>query len=314
MLKTLLGPREFSNPITEWKALSPQRRAEARAFYLSILPWLIGFLVFLAWPMLRSLYLSFTNYRLLTPPRFTGLNNLERLAHDELFWKSLKVTLIFVVGHVPIHTSIALIIAMVLAQKLRGVNFWRTIFFLPSVISTVAMAVMWSFVFNQDYGLLNTILAWFGIDGPGWLTSQKWALPSVIIMSWWVFGGQMVIYLAGLKAIPQVLYEAAEMDGAGPLAKFRYVTLPMLSPAIFFNVIMNIIGAFQVFDIAYVLTGGDPNNATLTYMLYLYRNAFEFTNMGYASMQAWVLFLIILALTLVVVRVSSRWVYYEAGD
>jgi multiple sugar transport system permease protein len=278
------------------------------------LPWLIGLLVFFLWPMVRSFYLSFTNYRLLTSPEFTGLYNLDRLVHDKLFWQSLKVTLFYVAGHVPIHTTIALIIAMVLSQKLRGVNFWRTIFFLPSVISSVAMAVMWLFVFNEDFGLLNTILSWFGIDGPGWLTSQTWALPSVVIMSWWVFGGQMVIYLAGLKAIPQVLYEAAEIDGAGPFAKFRYVTVPMLSPVIFFNVVMSIIGSFQVFDVAYVLTGGDPNNATLTYMLYLYRNAFEYANMGYASMQAWVLFLIIMALTLVVVRTSSRWVYYEAED
>jgi multiple sugar transport system permease protein len=291
--------------------MTPLARKEAIAFYLCILPWLIGFFVFLAWPMIRSMYLAFTNYRVLNEPRFTGLENVERLINDELFWQSLRVTVIYVLGSVPVGTAIALGVAMLLSQKLVGVNIWRTIFFLPSIVSGVAIAVMWSYVFNPDFGLLNIILSWFGISGPGWITSSTWALPAIIIMSWWSIGGQMIIYLAGLKGIPRVLYEAALVDGAGVWARFRYVTIPMLSPTIFFNLVVGLIGAFQAFDAAYVLTNGGPNNATLTYMLYLYRNAFQFVNMGYASLLAWVLFLIILVFTLLVMRSARYWVYYE---
>lgn len=296
-----------------WRELSPQGRQEARAFYLTILPWLIGFFVFMVYPMGRSLYLAFTRYELLKPPVWTGLANLERLANDPLFGQSLKITFLYSAFSVPISSILALSVAMVLAQKLRGVNYWRTIFFLPSIISGVAIAVLWSYVFNPNFGLLNTILDWFGIQGPGWITSENWALPAIIIMSWWAtLGGQMVIYLAGLKGIPKVLYEVAEIDGAGAWAKFRNVTLPMLSPTIFFNIVVNIIGAFQVFDAAYVLTRGGPNNATHTYMLHLYETAFVFLRMGYASTLAWILFLIILVFTTLIVRSSTVWVYYES--
>lgn len=302
----------FKNPIKAWTNLSLLQKKEARAFYISISPWLFGVIVFTIYPLWRSFQLSFTSYDLLSAPEFIGLGNVDRLINDPLFWQSLKVTLLFVLGSVPGSTILALIIAMVLTQGLKGVNYWRTIFFLPSLISGVAVAVLWSYVFNPDFGLFNTILSWFGIDGPGWITSQAWALPSLILMSWWSIGGQMIIYLAGLKGIPQVLYEAAEIDGANGWSKFWNVTVPMLSPTIFFNVVMAIITAFQSFDAAFVLTNGGPNNATLTYMLYLYRSAFEFGNMGYASMLAWVLFLIILGLTGLVVKGSTAWVYYEA--
>jgi multiple sugar transport system permease protein len=292
--------------------MSPRQRGDAWTFYLWIAPWLIGFLIFLAWPLVQSLYLSFTDFRILNTPTFTGLQNVERLINDQTFWKSLRVTVLYVIGAAPLGNVIALIVAMLLAQKLRGVNWWRTIYFMPSVAAGVAIAVMWSFIFNPDFGLFNTFLGWLGIQGPGWITSEDWALPAIIIMAWWGgIGGQMVIYLAGLKGIPQVFYESADIDGAGGWAKFWNITIPMLSPTIFFNVIVGIIGAFQVFDPAYVLTDGGPNNATRTYIFNLYEEAFIFTNMGYASLLAWVLFVIILILTLITFRISRDRVYYE---
>ena len=302
----------IQNPVRVWRRMSPRQRGDAWTFYLWIAPWLIGFLIFLAWPLVQSLYLSFTDFRILNTPTFTGLQNVERLINDQTFWKSLRVTVLYVIGAAPLGNVIALIVAMLLAQKLRGVNWWRTIYFMPSVAAGVAIAVMWSFIFNPDFGLFNTFLGWLGIQGPGWITSEDWALPAIIIMAWWGgIGGQMVIYLAGLKGIPQVFYESADIDGAGGWAKFWNITIPMLSPTIFFNVIVGIIGAFQVFDPAYVLTDGGPNNATRTYIFNLYEEAFIFTNMGYASLLAWVLFVIILILTLITFRISRDRVYYE---
>jgi len=290
---------------------STNARREAFTFYVLIAPWLVGFVVFLAYPMLRSLYLSFTNYNLLSPPQWIGLQNFERIFNDDKFWQSLRVTLLYALGSVPGGTLIALAIAVVLSQKLRGVNFWRTIFFLPSVLSSIAVAILWLYIFKPEGGLLNAGLALLGIKGPNWLNSEQWALPALIIMSWWTVGGQMVIYLAGLKGIPEQLYEAAEIDGAGAWAKFRFVTVPMLSPTIFFNVVLAIIGAFQVFDVGWVLTRGGPNNATLFYMINLYERAFRFVQMGYASALAWILFIIIMGITMLVVRSSALWVYYE---
>ena len=291
---------------------SAMARREAITFYILVLPWLIGFLAFLAYPMLRSLYLSFTSYNLLSPPQWVGLRNYERIFSDPNFWQSLRVTLLYALGSVPGGTLIALALAMVLSQKLRGVSVWRTIFFIPSILSSVAVAVLWLFIFRPEGGLLNLALGVFGIRGPDWLQSEQWALPALIIMSWWSVGGQIVIYLAGLKGIPESLYEAAEIDGANDRQKFRFVTLPMLSPTIFFNVVLAIIAALQIFDAGYVLTRGGPNDATLFYMLNLYRRAFEMTQMGYASALAWILFIIIMGITLLVIRSSTAWVYYES--
>lgn len=291
---------------------SPLARREAITFYILILPWVIGFLVFLAYPMVRSLYLSFTSYNLLSPPQWVGTQNFQRIFSDPDFWQSLKVTFLYALGSVPGGTIIALALAMVLSQKLRGVNFWRTIFFMPSILSSIAVAVLWLFIFRPEGGLLNQVLGVFGIQGPDWLLSEHWALPALILMSWWSVGGQIVIYLAGLKGIPQVLYEAAEIDGAGSWAQFRYVTLPMLSPTIFFNVVLAIIGSLQVFDVGWVMTRGGPNDATLFYMLNLYKRAFQMAQMGYASALAWILFIIIMVITLLVIRSSTAWVYYES--
>jgi multiple sugar transport system permease protein len=304
----------LSDLIPIWRKMTPMMRNEAVTFYVWISPWLIGFLIWQAWPVIESFYLAFTDFRLLNTPEFTGLANLEKLVNDDAFWKSLKVTVLYVIGAVPIGNIIALFVAMVLSQKLRGVNWWRTIYYLPSVVSQVAIAVMWSFVFNPDFGLMNAILDSVGVKGPGWIASENWALPSVIIIAWWAtIGPAMIIYLAGLKGIPGVYYEAAEIDGATIWHQFRHITLPLLSPTIFFNVIVNIIGAFQAFDVPFVLTEGGPNRATTTYIYNLYEEGFIFTNMGYASLLAWVLFVIIVIFTLITIRISSSRVYYEAA-
>jgi multiple sugar transport system permease protein len=290
---------------------SPMARREALTFYILISPWIIGFLVFLAYPMLRSLYLSFTNYSLQSAPVWVGFRNYERIFSDPDFWQSLKVTLIYALFSVPGSTIIALSVALVLAQKLRGVNYWRTIYFMPSILSSIAISILWLYIFRPEGGLLNVVLGWFGIQGPNWLNSEQWALPALILMSWWTIGGQMVIYLAGLKGIPETLYEAAEIDGANSRQKFRFVTLPMLSPTIFFNVVLATIGALQVFDAGWVMTRGGPNDATLFYMINLYERAFQLVQLGYASALAWILFLIIMAITLLVIRSSALWVFYE---
>lgn len=295
-----------------WLGKSPMRRQEAITFYLMILPWVIGFVVFIAYPMIRSFYLAFTTYNLRSDPQWVGLDNFVRMfTEDDLFWQSFRVTVLYVLGSVPAGTLFALAVAMILAQSLRGVNFWRTIYFMPTMVSGVAVAVMWTYLLNPEYGLVNQLLNMIGVRGPGWIGSQVWALPSLILMSWWSIGGQMVIYLAGLKGIPQSLYEAAEIDGAGEWAKFRHVTVPMLTPTIFFNLVLGLIGAFQVFEGPLVLTSGGPNNATLTYVLNLYNQAFRFIHFGYASAMAWFLFAVIMALTLLVIRSSALWVYYE---
>lgn len=290
---------------------SPMARREALTFYLLISPWLIGFLLIWAYPMLRSLYLSFTSYSLQSAPVWVGLRNYERIFSDPDFWQSLKVTLLYALGSVPGSTIIALAVALVLAQKLRGVNFWRTIFFMPSILSSIAVSVLWLYILRPEGGLLNVVLGWFGIQGPNWLNSEQWALPALILMSWWTIGGQMVIYLAGLKGIPETLYEAADIDGANAWQKFRFVTVPMLSPTIFFNVVLAIIGALQVFDAGWVLTRGGPNDATLFYMINLYERAFQLVQFGYASALAWILFIVIMVITLLVIRSSTMWVFYE---
>jgi multiple sugar transport system permease protein len=297
--------RPFSN-------ISPRARREAIVFYLCVLPWFLGFIIFIAYPTARSIYLSFTNYQIGREPVLTGTTNFVRLYNDGDFWQSLRVTSLYVLGAVPGQSLIALGIAMLLAQKIRGISIWRTIYFLPSVISAVAIAVLWFYVFNPEFGLVNTLLASIGIRGPGWVFSEDWALITLVFMNWWTIGGQMVIYLAGLKGIPDVLYEAVEIDGGGSWAKFRHVTIPMLSPVILFNLVLGFIAAFQVFEGPLVLTNGGPNKATLTYMLNLYNQAFQFGNLGYASALALVLFAIILVLTLLIIRSSALWVYYEA--
>ena len=308
-----------------WKArrekLGALDRSQERAGFAFIAPWLVGFLLLTAGPMLVSLLLGFSQWAAMSPvgeAKWVGLANYQQLlTADPTFGKSLRVTLYFVVLAVPITQVAALLVALLMNVRVPGIAFFRTVYFVPSVISGVALSVLWLQIFNNDYGLLNTLLkpitAWFGSTPPDWfgLDAARWAIPAFVIMSLWGVGGGMIIYLAGLKGIPASLYEAATIDGAGPLRKFWNVTLPMLSPLIFYNLIMGIIGSFQVFTQAYVMTGAGPDNATLFYVLNLFRQAFEFHNMGYASAMAWVLFLICLVLTLLVFRGSRKLVYYE---
>ena len=301
----------------------PRRRTQARRetllFYLCISPWLIGFLVFVAGPMIASLVLSFTRWDMLSPPEWVGMKNyVHMFTADPDFWQSLKVTAVYTVFSVPLRLLTALFLAILLNEATRGVGIFRTAFYLPSIVASVAAAVLWSWILNPKFGPVNGALRLFGIKGPSWFSDPRYALWGLVIMSTWGVGGEMLIFLAGLKSIPQQLYEAAEIDGAGRWVRFTRVTLPMLSPTIFFNFVMSMIGSFQTFDSAYVIstaragTIGGPMNSTLFYMLHLYRNAFGWQKMGYASALAWVLFLIILVLVLLTLRSSSLWVYYEA--
>lgn len=295
------------------KAVGAQAKREARWFYLFLSPWMTGFVLFTAGPVVASLIFSFSLYDVLTPMRWAGLDNYAKLLVDELFLQALKVTSVYSVGSVSLGITASFTVAVVLNRNIRGVSLFRTIFYVPSVISGVAVSLLWLWLFNPDFGLINYVL-WklFRIEGPAWIYSIQWAIPSLIIMSLWGIGGGIVIYLARLQSIPTELYEAAEIDGAGAWRRLRSITFPMMTPVIFFNLIMGIIGSFQVFTQAYVMTRGGPGYATLFYVLYIYRYAFEYYRMGYASALAWVLFSILLLLTLLVFRTATHWVYYEA--
>ena len=287
-------------------------RREALAFYAFISPWLIGFVALTGGPVIASFLLSFTSWDMASPPVYVGLGNYIALfTTDKLLGKSLAVTAIWVIVGLPLRLVVAYLAALVLNRQLPAIGFFRTVLYLPSVVSGVAIALLWVWILQPQYGLLNSFLRLFGIQGPPWLGSEEWALPGFIVMSLWSTGAAMIIFLAGLQSVPTELYEAAEIDGAGPLAKLTRVTLPMTTPVILFNLIIGIIQSFQVFTQAYVMTNGGPNNATLFYVLYLYRAAFQYNQMGYASAMAWLLFLVVLACTLLVFRSSARWVYYE---
>jgi multiple sugar transport system permease protein len=288
-----------------------QRAREELAGYVCIMPWLIGFLIFTAGTMLFSLGLTAFKTNLLSEAKFVGLGNYIALVQDPLFHKSLVVTSYYTFAAVPLGLVVGLTIALGLNEKIPLRSFWRTLYYMPSVVSGIAVAILWRWVFNPDIGLLNQTLRLIGIEGPRWLYSEEWAMPAFIIIGLWGSGGSMLLYLGGLQSIPTVLYEAARVDGANRWQTFWRITLPMLSPTLFFNLVMSIIGSFQVFTQALVMTDGGPNYATLTMVLYLYRKGFEQLRFGYASAVAWVLFLIILGFTLLVVRSSSAWVYYE---
>lgn len=292
------------------------RREESLAAYLFVSPWLIGLLLLTAGPILVSIVYSFCRYDVLHPAEFVGLENYARLFTDDpMFWKSLGNTAYMMLG-VPIGMAAGLAIAMLLNTEAKGMRFYRTVFYLPAIVPMVASAILWIWVLNPEVGLVNSMLRMLGVgDPPNWLQSASWAFGSksaIILMGLWSAGSGMIIWLAGLKGIPQHLYEAAEIDGAGPWRRFFHVTLPMLSPYIFFNLIMGIIGTMQIFTQAYIMTEGGPDDSTLFYAYYLFNNAFRYFKMGYASALAWILFLIILALTLLQLKMAPRWVHYEA--
>jgi len=279
--------------------------------YLFISPWLIGLFVFTVGPMVASLFLAFTNYRAIGTAEFTGLANLNRLVGDEYFWISLYNTSYYTFIGIPLFLITSLLYALLLNTKVRGISFYRTVYYLPSLMPAVANAIIWVWIFNPQFGFANAILQWLGLPPLGWFADPNLAKPSLIIMGLWGAGAQTLIFLAALQGVPQILYEAAYIDGANAWQRFFNITLPMLTPSIFFNLVVSIIASFQVFTTAYVATAGGPINSTLFYLLYLYRMAFESFWMGYASTLAWVLFLIILFFTFIQVKTSGLWVYYE---
>ena len=291
--------------------ISNLRRREAVLGYLFILPWILGFLIFILGPFLASLYLSFTTYSILKPGKWVMFANYVRaFTDDRLFWTVLGNTAYYVLGSVPLRIVLAFGLALLLNQKVRGLAVWRTLFYVPSITPLIATFILWMYLLNPKFGLINHALGLFGIDPLPWLTHPKWSKPALLIMSVWWVGGNMVIFLAGLQGIPNHLYEAAKLDGANALRQMLHITIPMITPTIFFNLVMNLINAFQVFAQSFVMTGGGPLNSTRFYMHYLYDNAFIYFKMGYASALAWVLFIIIFGMTMLVVKTSDRWVFY----
>ena len=295
------------------KKLGRMALKEERAAYLFLLPWLLGLVIFLGFPVIASIVLSMTSWNLLNPPVWVGLDNYVNMFADRDFYHSMGVTLKYLVISVPVYLVAALGLALVLNAKIKGMYFFRTVMFMPSVIAGTAVAVMWSMLLNPDLGVVNQFLRTIGIaNPPRWLASNEWAVPAVILMGLWSIGGGTIIYLAGLQNIPPHLYEAAEIDGANPWQKFTNITLPMLTPTIFFQLITGLVGAFQVFDVAYVLSGrGARRGALLFYLLNLYNEGFRNSRFGYASALAWVLVILATVAIIIIFRSSERWVYYE---
>lgn len=302
-----------SKPVTA-KHRSRLANREARWGWFFISPWIIGFILFTFFPVIASLFLSFTQYELVTAPTWVGVRNYANLfTVDRLFLLSLYNTAYYVLFSVPLSIIVAFVLSLLLNIKMHGMNFYRTVFYLPAVTSGVGVSLLWMWLFNPQFGLINYLLRSVGLPTPGWLVDPAWAKPAFIMMSLWGVGSTVVIFLAGLQGVPRNLYEAAEIDGANTWQRFWNITVPMMTPVIFFNLIMGTIGSFQVFTQAYVMTNGGPQDSTLFYMLYLFRQAFALLRMGYAAAMAWILFIIILILTLIQFRLADRWVYYE-GD
>jgi len=282
---------------------------------LFMMPWFIGFIIFGLYPMIMSVYYSLCRYDVLRIPQFIGLGNYQKLIfEDPYFWTSISNTLIYTVLRVPLCIIGSLLLAVLVNNAVRGVKFFRTIYFIPSIVTGVVLSVVWLWMFNPQFGLINSFLAYMGIPGPLWLLDPNWSKPSMVLMSIWsIGGGRMLVFLAALQGIPKHLYEAVDIDGGGWWAKFRNVTIPMLSPVIFLWSVLEIIFSLQVFVEAYIMTQGGPLNSTMFYNLYLYNKAFNDFEMGYASALAWLLLIISLIITVIQFRISKRWVHYDGG-
>ena len=282
---------------------------------LFMMPWFIGFLIFGLYPMIMSVYYSLCRYDVLRIPQFIGLGNYQKLIfEDPYFWTSISNTLIYTVLRVPLCIIGSLLLAVLVNNGVRGIKFFRTIYFIPSIVTGVVLSVVWLWMFNPQFGLINSFLAYMGIPGPLWLLDPNWSKPSMVLMSVWsIGGGRMLVFLAALQGIPKHLYEAVDIDGGGWWAKFRNVTVPMLSPVIFLWSVLEIIFSLQVFVEAYIMTQGSPLNSTMFYNLYLYNKAFNDFEMGYASALAWLLLIISLIITVIQFRLSKRWVHYDGG-
>jgi len=286
-------------------------RKEEMEFYLFISPWLLGFIFFWGGPIAASFIISLTKWPLLASPQWVGFANYIKAFHDPLFYKSLINTTYYSAGSVGGGVIISFLAALLLNQKLKGVTVFRGIWYLPSVTAGVAVAILFTWLYNPEFGLFNYILSKVGIKGPNWLWDENWAMPALIIMSFWYIGPNMIIFLAGLQGIPQSLYEASEIDGANVWQRFCYITVPLMSPIIFLVLVISLINSFQVFLQPYIMTQGGPANATLTSLLYIYRNAFEYYQMGYGATIAWMMLIVLLILTLIQFRISKYWVYYR---
>ncbi|NTW08785.1 MAG: sugar ABC transporter permease [Anaerolineaceae bacterium] len=294
------------------------RKREALWFYLLVFPWVFGFITLTLGPMIYSLFLSLTNWDLFTPPQFVGLDNFIRLfTRDKIFWKTVFNTLYYAFISVPLGMLFSLFISYFLNRPIKGSAIYRTLYYIPATVPGVASALLFRWLLAPDAGMINRFLAIFGVDGPAWLLEPDWVKPALILMSLWTVGANITLLMAGMKSIPAEFYEAAELDGASPITQYYRITLPLLTPVIFFNLINGLIGALQVFTQIYIMTGtgganmGGPNNASMMIVPYLFNNGFRFYKMGYASAIAWILFVLVMILTLLVFRSSSAWVYYE---
>ena len=298
-----------------WRRNLSLQARETLDAYIGLLPFLLGFVIFIAGPLVYSFYLSFTRYEILSPPRWSGLENYARMfTKDEVLWQSLRVTLIFTLVAVPTQVVVGYAMALILNLKVRGLSFWRTAFYMPAVVPAMAVAYVFSWMLQSDVGLVNQFLRSIGLPGPKWFGDPNWVLVAFILMSAWAVGGTLLLYLSALQGVPTELYDAAKVDGANAWRRFLNVTLPMTSPIIFFVFLTGMIGTFQVFTVAFVTTNGGPGNASLFYILYLYRTGWEYLQMGYAAAMAWLLFVILVALTLLSLRLSQSTVFYEGAQ
>lgn len=298
----------FGKPLRWFK--TPRGR-RAVTGYLFISPFILGVLFWVLYPALMAAWLTFQQWNLITPAKYVGLANFQTMFKDNLFWQAIKVTSIFTIFSVPLSMLISFSMALLINTKVRGIALFRTVYYLPSIVPAVASAVLWAWILNTDFGLLNAVLHYFGLPKVAWLQQPQWALPAMILMSLWSVGQAMIIFLAGLQGIDDVYYEAARIDGAGWWDQMVHITIPLMSSVIFFNLILGVIGSFQVFTAGYLITNGGPQNATLFYVLYLYRVGFQFLKMGYASALSWVLFFIIMIFTVIIFRTVGRRVYYQ---
>ena len=288
------------------------KRREARNFYLYTAPWLIGFFVLTLYPIVYSFYLMFTDMNLTGVGKFIGLENLKyAFTDDPLFIKAFINTLKYVVMFVPSSIILAFFVALLLSKKVKGLGFFRTAFYIPYITSGVAVTILWGWIYQKDYGIINSVLSLFGIKGVNWLGDKNIAMISIVILSLWTIGNNIIIMLAGIQDIPQSYYESAQIDGAGAIRQIFSITLPLCTPTIYFNLIVTIIAAFQVFQQPLILTNGGPLNSTYTAAIHMYNNGFLYGKMGYASMMAWSLFVVIMVITLVVISTSKYWVFYD---
>lgn len=297
-------------------AKRPRSKKAMRHFWVGAafaLPWIVGFISFTVYPFFGSLYFSFTSYDLFNPPQWIGLDNYREILRDANFYKALKNTFYMAFFAMPVGLVGSLLIALLLNVKVRGITFYRTVYYLPAVIPVVASAILWTWLLNPDYGLVNIALRALHLPDPAWLLDPRFTKPSLILMGLWGTGAGSLIFLAALQGIPQQLYEAAAIDGATAWHRFRSITLPGLSPIILFQLIMGLIGSFQIFTESFILAGGGsggPDQSLLFYAVYLYQTAFMYLKMGYASALAWILFVIVVAITVALLKTSARWVYY----